>query len=177
VSLDERQFRDALGAFATGVAVVTGRNDAGERLGITVSSFNSVSITPPLVLFSIARQAHSYPTWAALRSYAVNILSQQQEEISNRFARPLGDKWDGLTVLDGATGLPILPNALAVFECEAYARYAGGDHDIFVGKVLHFRTHAHKQEEPLVFFGGRYRRLDEGFRDPLPRDASIFDGW
>ena len=126
MSLDERQFRDALGAFATGVAVVTGRNHAGERLGITVSSFNSVSITPPLVLFSIARQAHSYPTWAALRSYAVNVLSQQQEEISNRFARPRGDKWDGLTVLDGATGLPILANALAVFECEAYARYRQG---------------------------------------------------
>ena len=177
MSFSERKFRDALGAFATGVAIVTGRSDAGARLGITVSSFNSVSITPPLVLFSIARQAHSYAAWASLGSYAINILSQQQEEISNRFARPLGDKWSGLTVLDGATGLPILPNALAVFECEAYARYAGGDHDIFLGKVLSFRTTPLKQEQPLLFFGGRYRRLDEGFRDPLPRDACIFDGW
>jgi flavin reductase (DIM6/NTAB) family NADH-FMN oxidoreductase RutF len=177
MSFEERQFRDALGAFPTGVAVVTGLNDAGERVGITVSSFNSVSISPPLVLFSIAQQAHSYSAWTAMRGYAVNILSQQQEEISNRFARPLGDKWEGLIVLESTNGLPILPNALAVFECDAYARYNGGDHDIFVGRVTALRRHAHKQEQPLIFFGGRYRRLDEGFQDRPPRDASIFDGW
>ncbi len=177
MSFDERQFREALGAFATGVAVITGQTDQGERLGMTVSSFNSVSIAPPLVLFSVARRAHSFLAWTSMRRYAINILSQQQEDISNRFARPLGDKWSGLIVLDGKTGLPILPNALAVFECEAYARYDGGDHEIFVGRVLTLRVSPHKQEEPLVFFGGRYRRLDSGFRDPLPRDASIFEGW
>jgi flavin reductase (DIM6/NTAB) family NADH-FMN oxidoreductase RutF len=177
VNFNERQFRDALGAFATGVAVITGQSDRGERLGMTVSSFNSVSISPPLVLFSVARRAHSFAAWTKMRSYAINILSQQQEDISNRFARPLGDKWSDLIVLDGKTGLPILPNALAVFECEAYARYNGGDHEIFVGRVLTLRVNPHKQEEPLVFFGGRYRRLDAGFRDPLPRDASIFEGW
>jgi len=177
VSFDEREFRNALGAFPTGVAVITGQTDQGERLGMTVSSFNSVSIAPPLVLFSVARRAHSFAAWADMPRYAVNILSQQQEEISNRFARALGDKWSGLIVLDGKTGVPILPNALAVFECEAFARYDGGDHEIFVGRVLTFRTSAHKQEEPLVFFGGRYRRLDAGFRDPLPRDANIWEGW
>ena len=177
MSFEERQFRDALGAFPTGVAVVTGVTGTGERVGITVSSFNSVSISPPLILFSIARQAHSYSAWTVMPGYAVNILSQQQEEISNRFARPLGDKWAGLIVLDGTNGLPVLPNALAVFECEAFARYDGGDHDIFVGRVTSLRRHAHKHEQPLIFFGGRYRRLDEGFRDAPPRDASIFDGW
>ena len=177
MSFDERKFRNALGAFPTGVAVITGQNEDGERLGMTVSSFNSVSIAPPLVLFSVANRAHSFAAWKKMRNYAINILSQQQEEISNRFARPLGDKWSGLIVLDGETGLPILPNALAVFECEAYACYEGGDHEIFVGRVLTFRTSPHKQEEPLVFFGGRYRRLDAGFRDPLPRDANIWEGW
>jgi flavin reductase (DIM6/NTAB) family NADH-FMN oxidoreductase RutF len=177
VSFEERQFREALGAFPTGVAIVTGLTEKGERVGVTVSSFNSVSISPPLVLFSIARQAHSYSAWVAMRSYAVNILSQQQEEVSNRFARALGDKWAGLIVLEGTNGLPILPNALAVFECEAYARYDGGDHDIFVGRVTGLRRHPHKQEQPLIFFGGRYRRLDEAFQDRPPRDASIFDGW
>lgn len=177
MSFDERKFRDALGAFATGVAVITGQTEEGERLGMTVSSFNSVSIAPPLVLFSVARRAHSFAAWAKMRTYAVNILSQQQEDISNRFARPLGDKWSGLIVLDGKTGLPVLPNALAVFECEAYARYDGGDHEIFVGRVLTLRVSAHKQEEPLIFFGGRYRRLDAGFSDRPPRDASIFEGW
>lgn len=177
MGFEERQFRDALGAFPTGVAVVTGLTDRGERVGVTVSSFNSVSISPPLVLFSIARHAHSYSAWTSMRAYAVNVLSQQQEEISNRFARALGDKWAGLIVLDGTNGLPILPNALAVFECEAHARYDGGDHDIFVGRVVNLRRHAHKQEQPLIFFGGRYRRLDEEFKDRPPRDASIFDGW
>lgn len=177
MSFDERKFRDALGAFATGVAVITGQTEEGERLGMTVSSFNSVSIAPPLVLFSVARRAHSFAAWTKMSSYAINILSQQQEDVSNRFARPLGDKWAGLIVLDGKTGLPILPNALAVFECEAYARYNGGDHEIFVGRVLTLRVSPHKQEEPLIFFGGRYRRLDGGFRDAPPRDANLWEGW
>ena len=177
MSFDERQFRDALGAFATGVAVITGTSEQGERLGMTVSSFNSVSISPPLVLFSVAHRAHSFAAWSGMRNYAVNILSQQQEDVSNRFARPLGDKWSGLIVLDGKTGLPVLPNALAVFECEAYAHYDGGDHEIFVGRVLTFRVSPHKQEEPLIFYGGRYRRLDADVGDPLPRGANIWEGW
>jgi flavin reductase (DIM6/NTAB) family NADH-FMN oxidoreductase RutF len=177
VSFDERRFRDALGAFPTGVAVITGMSEDGERVGMTVSSFNSVSISPPLVLFSVARRAHSFGIWTRMPRYAINILSQQQEEISNRFARALGDKWSGLLTLDGQTGLPLLPNALAVFECVAYGRHDGGDHEIFVGRVQAFRTSPHKQEQPLIFFGGRYRRLDAGFGDLPPRDATIFDGW
>lgn len=176
MSFDERQFRAALGAFPTGVAVVTTLTKKGERLGMTLSSFNSVSLSPPLILFSVARQAHSYPAWVEAERYAVNILSQEQEDISNRFARP-GDKWSDLIVLEGAAGLPVLPNALAVFECDSYARYKGGDHDIFVGRVLTLRVSPHKQDGPLIFFGGRYRRLDREFRDPVPRDVSIFEGW
>jgi flavin reductase (DIM6/NTAB) family NADH-FMN oxidoreductase RutF len=177
VTFDERRFRDALGAFPTGVAVVTGLTETGERLGMTVSSFNSVSISPPLVLFSIARRAHSFAAWAQMRRYAINILSQDHEAISNRFARPLGDKWSDMLVLDGETGVPLLPNALAAFECEAHARYDGGDHEIFVGRVEALRTSPNKQYQPLIFFGGRYRRLDAGFRDLPPSDASIFEGW
>lgn len=177
MTFDDRRFRDALGAFPTGVAIVTAATGAGERLGMTVSSFNSVSIAPPLVLFSVARRAHSFTAWTQVGRYAVNILSAQQEELSNRFARPLGDKWSGLMVLDGETGVPVLPNALAAFECEHYARYDGGDHEIFVGRVIALRTTPHKQEMPLLFFGGRYRRLDAGFSDSPPRDASIFEGW
>jgi len=127
MSFDDRRFRDALGAFPTGVAVITGVSSAGERLGMTVSSFNSVSIAPPLVLFSVARRAHSFPAWMEIERYAVNILSQDQENISNRFARPLGDKWSDLVVIDGETGIPLLPNALASFECEAHTRFDGGD--------------------------------------------------
>ncbi len=177
MDLEERRFRDALSSFATGVAVVTGLTEAGERLGMTVNSFNSVSLTPPLVLFSVARRARSFAAWTRMSRYAVNILSQQQEELSNRFARPLADKWSGLLVLDGRMGVPLLPNALAAFECEHHARYDGGDHEIFVGRVLALRLSVHKAEPPLIFFGGRYRRLDDGLPDAPPADASIFAGW
>jgi flavin reductase (DIM6/NTAB) family NADH-FMN oxidoreductase RutF len=92
VEIDQRRLRDALGAFATGVAVVTGLTEAGERVAMTVSSFNSVSLTPPLVLFSVARSARSFALWIGMQRYAINILSQQQEELSNRFARPSADR-------------------------------------------------------------------------------------
>lgn len=177
MSFDERRFRDALGAFPTGVAIVTGITADGQRLGMTVSSFNSVSTSPPLVLFSIALRAHSFPAWMGMERYSINILSQAQEDVSNRFARALGDKWSNLVLIDGETGLPLLPNTLASFECESYARYDGGDHMIFVGRVIALRTTPHKQEQPLIFYGGRYRRLDAGFRDMPPRDANIFEGW
>jgi len=176
MAFNERQFRDALGAFPTGVAVVTATN-GGERVGMTVSSFNSVSLAPPLVLFSLARRAHSFETWTKVQRFAVNVLSEEQEVLSNRFARPLGDKWSDTLVLDGETGVPVLPNALAVFECEPYGRHDGGDHEIVIGRVLAFRTTLHKQDQPLIFFGGGYRRLERGFRDPPPSDVSIFEGW
>jgi flavin reductase (DIM6/NTAB) family NADH-FMN oxidoreductase RutF len=177
MSFDDRRFRDALAAFPTGVAVITAVSDAGERLGMTVSSFNSVSLAPPLVLFSVVRRAHSFAAWMQTTRYAVNILSQDQEDISNRFARPLGDKWTGLVVIDGDTGVPLLPNALASFECESHAHVDGGDHVIFIGRVVALRTTPRRQTQPLIFYGGRYRRLDAGFQDAPPRDAHIFEGW
>jgi flavin reductase (DIM6/NTAB) family NADH-FMN oxidoreductase RutF len=177
LTFDDRRFRDALGAFPTGVAIITGLTPAGERLGMTVSSFNSVSLSPPLVLFSVARRASAFESWCAMPRYAINILSQQQEQLSNRFARSGTDKWSDVLVQDGVTGLPVLPNALAVFECEAHARHDGGDHEIFVGRVVALRTSVHKQDLPLLFFGGRYRKLDTSFADTPPRDTSIFEGW
>jgi flavin reductase (DIM6/NTAB) family NADH-FMN oxidoreductase RutF len=177
VSFDEQLFRRALGAFPTGVAIVTSVTSAGQRLGMTVSSFNSVSLSPPLILFSLARASHSFAAWTTLDRYAVNILSQAHEQTSNRFARAMGDKWADTLVIDGETGVPLLPNALASFECEAYARYDGGDHDIFVGRVVALRTTPHRLDPPLIFFGGRYRRLDQNFQDLPPHDARIFEGW
>ncbi len=177
MSFDERCLRDALGAFSTGVVVVTGVSRAGERLGMTASSFNSVSVDPPLVLFSVARRAHSFPAWMQIERYAINVLSQSQELISNRFARPLGDKWSELVVIEGETGAPLLPNALASFECETHAHFDGGDHIIFVGRVVALRTTSRKQAQPLIFYGGRYRHLDAGFQEHPPYDVNIFAGW
>ena len=124
----QRSFRDALGFFPTGVAVVTTITRDGTRLGTTVSSFNSVSLSPPLVLFSIARSANSFAAWGEAETYAINVLHEHQDQLSTRFARSLADKWEGIKPLDGQTGALLVPGALASFECENFARYDGGDH-------------------------------------------------
>lgn len=171
---DEARFRQALGRFATGVAVVTALAPDGEPLGITVSSFNSVSLLPPLVLFSIARRANSFPAWQAARHYAVNVLSEQQETLSDRFSRPLADKWDGVATVAGRHGVPLLPGTLAVLECAAHARHEGGDHEIFVGRVEALRIGEGPSPRPLVFFSGRYRRLDAAGEQHVAPADSLF---
>ena len=134
--LDTRRFRDALGQFPTGVTIITTVTPGGDRLGMTISSFNSLSLDPPLVLFSIWRKANSFAAWQQAGRYAINVLSENQEELSNKFAYPKGEKWIGQTVLTGKAGLPLLPNAVIAFECEAYSRHDGGEPEIFVGRVV-----------------------------------------
>src|ERR1700751_5618253 len=122
-TVSERAFRNALGMFPTGVVVITALS-GGARLGLTVSSFSSVSLAPPLVLFSVAKRAFSFASWQTVDRYAINILSEDQVVVSNRFASSSsgGDKFEGVPVLSGTTGVPILPNVLAALECTAYAR-------------------------------------------------------
>ena len=178
MGFDERTFRDALSVFPTGVAVVTAVSQTGERLGLTVSSFNSVSLSPPLVLFSVSRAAYSFSAWQRVERYAVNILNEDQEIVSNRFARAMGDKWDGVTVLVGATGVPILPNVLVGFECVAHARHDGGDHEIFVGRVVAISPLHAASPRPLVFFRGRYGKLSTEVTGPAPPPNAVFlQGW
>jgi flavin reductase (DIM6/NTAB) family NADH-FMN oxidoreductase RutF len=178
VRFDERAFRDALSVFPTGVAVVTAISDAGERLGLTVSSFNSVSLSPPLVLFSVSRAAYGFAAWQRVDRYAVNILNEDQEIMSNRFARAMGEKWEGVSVLPGETGVPILPNVLASLECVAHARHDGGDHEIFVGRVVAISPVHAAMPRPLVFFRGRYGKLSIEATGPAPPpDALFLHGW
>lgn len=157
----DRRFRDALGEFVTGVAIITARGPVGELIGMTMSSFNSVSVTPPLVLFSVDRRAKSLDAMLAAKAYAVNILARDQERVSNQFARALSNKWIDVNVVDGQAEAPLIAGALAHFECEPYANYNGGDHVIFVVRVA---RHAMRGDgaAPLVFFRSRYRDLDEG---------------
>ena len=152
---DHRAFRDALGTFATGVTVVTTRGPKGELIGNTASSFNSVSLDPPLVLWSLSRSAHSFKAYLAADHFAVNVLREGQEHLSERFARSLGDKWAGIDYETWETGCPILPNALAIFECRMAHAYQGGDHVIFVGEVLRFDHDP--LGKPLIFWRGRYQ--------------------
>jgi Conserved protein/domain typically associated with flavoprotein oxygenases, DIM6/NTAB family len=155
----QRQFRTALSMFATGVAVITAPRKNAPPIGITVASFNSVSLDPPLILFSVDRRNLSLPDLSAVGTYAVNVLDEAQQDVSNRFAKANSDKWGGMPgVSDGCADVVLLPNALATFECEPYAQYDGGDHVIFIGRV---KKHQSRSEgRPLVFFGGRYHTLN-----------------
>lgn len=164
--MDVRAFRQSLGEFTTGVAVITAQGNGENLIGMTISSFNSVSMNPPLVLFSIDCRANSLPAMLEAKGFAVNVLAREQEHLSNRFARALSDKWDQVKRSVGHAQAPLITGALAHFECEPYANYDGGDHVIFVVRVL---RHAARpgNAAPLIFFRGRYRDLvDETEREP-----------
>ena len=176
MAFDERRFRDALGQFPTGVAIITARTPGGERLGMTVSSFNSLSLDPPLVLFSIYRKALSFAAWQQVQYYGVNILNEDQQDLSNRFARAKGEKWVGVETVPGQTGVPILPDAVVTFECEAFGRHDGGDHEIFIGKVIALHENKKQHGHSLVFFGGQYRQLRAHGAHNVPKDSNL-QGW
>lgn len=163
--LDTRAFRHALGQFPTGVCVVTAAVK-GERLGMTISSFNSLSLDPPLVLFSVDRRAASLPLWEKANAYAINVLAENQKDISNRFARSLTNKWEGIAWSTGTARAPLLPGTAAVFECTAWAAHDGGDHRLFIARVVRFT--ASQDRMPLVFGKGRYAALQSSeFTAPL----------
>jgi flavin reductase (DIM6/NTAB) family NADH-FMN oxidoreductase RutF len=159
-------FRRALGEFATGVAVITAQGQGEDLIGMTMSSFNSVSLDPPLVLFSVDRKANSLPAMLQAKGFAVNILAREQENISNRFAKALSDKWADVKRTVGHAEAPLITGALAHFECEPYANYDGGDHVVFVVRVIRHAVRA-GNPAPLIFFRGRYRDVvDETEREP-----------
>lgn len=154
---DTRAFRCTLGAFATGVAIVAAEGEDGALVGMTMSSFNAVSLDPPLVLFSVARNALSLPALKTARAYGISVLAQHQQALSGRFARAQGEKWAGVTHLRGAGGAPLIPEAAAHLECAPHAIHDGGDHEIFIARVLAHRCAP--EVDPLVFHAGRYRSL------------------
>ena len=147
-------FRAALAMFATGVTIVTARSAAGEPIGLTANSFNSVSIVPPLVLWSLSRQAGSMPTFARGSHYAIHILAADQHALALRFASKDVDRFEGVAFTTGRNGVPLLDGAAATFECFNRSRYDEGDHVIFVGEVEHCERLAGAQ--PLIYHGGRY---------------------
>jgi flavin reductase (DIM6/NTAB) family NADH-FMN oxidoreductase RutF len=172
----ERAFRDALGSFPTGITVVTAMTASGERLGLTVSSFNSVSLSPPLILFSIGRRASSFRAWQCADAYAVNILTAAQEDLAMRFGQSSPNKWSGVSFKVGASGAPLLCDALAWFECLPYSRHNGGDHEIFIARVVGLRS-VHNVP-PLAFFRGRFCQLSgESIAVSRSAEGLFFQGW
>lgn len=148
------EFRAALGMFATGVTIVTARGPDGAPVGLTANSFNSVSLTPPLVLWSLSRRAGSMAAFSAGSHYAINILAADQHALAERFASKSVDRFAGVAWHEGAAGAPVIDGAVAVFECFNRSRYDEGDHVIFVGEVERCAHRAGAQ--PLIFHGGRY---------------------
>ena len=152
-TFDPREFRSALGSFATGVTVVTTRDSAGVPIGLTANSFNSVSLEPPMVLWSLALNALSLPAFSEAEHWVVHILGADQEPLSKRFASRGTDKFAGLEYDSGLGGAPLLRGCAARFECRTAFKYEGGDHLIFVGKVERFERSG---AAPLLFHAGSY---------------------
>ena len=148
-----RRLRDALGAFATGVTIVTTRDSRGRDVGLTANSFNSVSLDPPMVLWSLAKNAASLGVFMDATHFAVHVLASDQEELSLRFAVRGAQKFNGLALERGVQGIALLSGCSARFQCRTAFRYEGGDHMIFVGTV---ETFDHSDRLPLVYHGGGY---------------------
>jgi flavin reductase (DIM6/NTAB) family NADH-FMN oxidoreductase RutF len=159
MSQDSRAFRDALGHFATGVAVVTARDPSGVPLGLTINSFASVSLDPPLVLWSLDRASDRFEAFMKAEYFGVNILGGESQALSHRLSRKGDSCLDGETLSEGPHGVPMLECAIAHFECRVEQRHDGGDHVIFVGRVLDCGHSGHGA--PLVYYRGRYRALGE----------------
>ena len=154
---DPRTLRDALSCFATGVTVVTCLSGEGQPAGLTVNSFTSVSLDPPLLLVCLAKVAASATVLIEASHFAVNVLQTGQQPASIRFSTRDEDRFGATPWSCGEAGAPILTDSLGVFECERFAVYDGGDHHILVGEVIKASFDA--SLDPLLYFRGRYRRL------------------
>lgn len=145
--------RQAFGSFATGVTIVTACDSKGNLVGLTANSFSAVSLEPPLVLWCVSMTTPSFAAFRDCSHYTINVLSADQEEISNRFATPSPDKFAGLDYGLGAGGAPVLQGCIASFECRNAHQYPGGDHLIMVGEVENYHVN---MDAPLLFFASKY---------------------
>jgi 4-hydroxyphenylacetate 3-hydroxylase, reductase component len=164
--MDSRAFRDALGCFPTGVAVVTaapvsGRveKQAAPHFGITVNSFTAVSLDPPLLLWCLDRLSRRHEIFVRAERFTVSILGTEHKEVSSRLARPGEHALDGIALIETKSGPPALADSLAVFECATEKRIEAGDHTIILGRVLAFSRPS--RSAPLIYFRGKYSALDQ----------------
>ena len=156
--VDAQHLRLALGRFSTGVTIITCVDAQGQRVGLTANSFNSLSLDPPLVLWSLRASSANLPVFTAASRFAINVLSEAQVDLSRRFAARGDDKFAEGAWSMGEHGSPVLAGSAAVFECVTHAQHAIGDHTLFVGRVL---ACAESPLPPLVYQGGHYHLLGE----------------
>ncbi|OLO09330.1 hypothetical protein BTW08_02165 [Salinicola sp. MH3R3-1] len=161
---EKRVLRNALGAFATGVTIVTTKTLNGSDLGRTANSFSSVSLDPPLILWSLSKTSSSFESFKQAAYFAVHILSADQDSLSGAFASSSANPFDTVAVERGHDGIPLIEQCSARFECKTTYQYEGGDHIIFVGEIIGFQ---HSATPPLLFHGGRYGRLVSHQQDEL----------
>ncbi len=152
-AFDPRDFRNALGSFATGVTIITAQGPDGRRVGLTCNSFASVSLNPPLVLWSIVVHSPSLATFQEASHFTVNVLGGSQSELAMKFARPADDKFAGVDWTPGRGSAPVLAGTVANFQCRNAYRYYGGDHVIFLGEV---EAYEYNRDEPLLFSRGAF---------------------
>lgn len=157
-ALDVRAFRSALGRFPTGVTVVTARDQRGALIGLTVNSFNSLSLDPPLILWSLRKSSPSLAALMAAPHFAVNVLAEGQAEVSRCFASPIADKFAEVPHAVNGHGVPLLHGAAAWFECRAVSHQEAGDHVLFIGEVLRFDS---TEQASLVYHAGAYHLVGE----------------
>jgi flavin reductase (DIM6/NTAB) family NADH-FMN oxidoreductase RutF len=155
---DSKAFRQCLGKFATGVTVVTCKDQNGNPCGITANSFSSVSLDPPLILWNIAKVSNSVEAYLDAQTFAINVLSSDQRELSSHFARSDHTLFDDIEFDDSDDGVPLLPGTIATFECRTHTIHDCGDHYIIIGAVDRFNV---ADGDPLLFYGGTYRSIGE----------------
>lgn len=152
--MEPREFRDIAGTFATGVTVVTAMNTEGKPIGMTVNSFTSLSLDPPLVLVTVDLKTSLYDDFMTTKAFAVNILSADEQDVSMTFASKGVDRFEHVTYHTDVTNSPVLDGGIGYFDCEVYDRIACGDHVMVVGKVVGGQT---QDGAPLLFFRGKYK--------------------
>ncbi len=157
MSFDTRAFRQALGSYPTGVAVITAVPPERHPMGITVNSFTSVSLDPPMVLWCLDNKSDRYDTFSKAAGYTISVLGTAHEEVSSRLARQGAHSLDGIELIETELGPPALADALSIFECASDAIHLAGDHAVLIGRVLRFARR--EASAPLVFFRGRYGAL------------------
>jgi flavin reductase (DIM6/NTAB) family NADH-FMN oxidoreductase RutF len=155
--VDQLEFRRVMGHFATGVTIVTSHDGAGKLGGLTANAVASVSLEPPMVLVCVDKKSDSYPLFGASQTFAVNILAQEQETLSRRFAKSGGDKFSGIGYRIGTTGSPLLSDTIAFLDCRIRHAFDAGDHTIYVGEAVDIAVES--ESDPLLYFRGGYRNL------------------
>jgi len=156
MAVDAREIRNVMGHFVTGVTVITTKDTTGKPFGLTVNSFTSLSLTPPLVIVCVDKTVDCYSCFDDSKVFAVNVLNEDQEELSRRFATKGIEKFAGIQWRMGENGSPLLDGVIGAIECKVTQSYEGGDHTIFLGEILSATA---KGDRPLLFFKGKYIRL------------------